>query len=80
MFSTDGVIVLYTSENTEAVYRTVPDLRGLTAAEAEKQLKKLNLNIYINGSAASNIILNQSSEPGSSVPEGTIITITLGEE
>ncbi len=79
MFSEDGVIVLYTSD-TEPVYVTVPNLIGKTVTEAEKILKKLNLNIYIKGSADSSIVINQSMAANSSVPEGTIIQVSLGEE
>ena len=79
MFSTDGVIVLYTSTDTEPVYAIVPDLVGKTVAEAERMLKKLDLNIYIRGNTSSQIISGQSIQYGSSVPEGTIIQVSLGE-
>lgn len=71
-----SVVCLYT-EGAEKVHAQVPDLKGKTAAQARNSLLALNLNISVEGSGK---VVSQDVLAGESVPEGTVITVTLREE
>ncbi len=72
-----GVIKLYTKGNEERVSQTVPDLKGVSLAQAKIMLKAKNLNISSKGSG---IVIAQDPAAGTSVDEGAIINVTLQEE
>lgn len=71
-----GIVCLYT-EGTEKVQTQVPDLKGKTAAEARNSLLSVNLNISVEGSGK---VVSQDVLAGTSVAEGTVITVNLKEE
>lgn len=71
-----GIVKLYTEGNTERVSQSVPDLKGVTLAQAKIMLKAKNLNISSTGSG---IVIAQNPKSGSSVDEGTVINVTLQE-
>jgi len=70
----DATVLLYTKKNDTRVSQTVPKLKGLTYTEAKAALKKKNLNIKITGSG---IVTSQDIAAGTSVEEGTVISVTL---
>ncbi len=72
-----GVVKLYTRGNEERVSQTVPDLKGVSLAQAKIMLKAKNLNISSKGTG---IVIAQDPIAGTSVDEGTIINVTLQEE
>jgi len=74
----DGCVYLYTEENFETEYTLVPDLRGVTASEANESLSYRGLNFLATGSAtndSSATVESQSVEPGQQVPKGTVIEL-----
>lgn len=71
-----GVIKLYTDEDDSRVSTSVPNLKGITLAQAKIMLKAKNLNISSTGSG---IIIAQDPKEGTAVDEGTIINVTLQE-
>lgn len=71
-----ATIVLYSEENDTRTSVTVPDLKGMTAAQATSALKAKNLNISIEGSG---YVTSQDYAKDSSVEEGTVIKVTLKE-
>ena len=74
----DSIIKLYTSEDETKVSVTVPDLKMKTLSQAKQLLREKNLNIDIKGS--SGVILTQDPINGTSVEEGSVITVTLQEQ
>ena len=72
-----GVVKLYTQGNDERVSQTVPDLKGVSLAQAKIMLNSQNLNISSKGSG---IVISQDPAAGTKVDEGTVINVTLQEE
>ena len=70
----DAVVMLYTEGNDTRVSQTVPNLKEMTLTEAKAALKKKNLNIKVTGSG---IVTSQDIASGTSVEEGTIVSVTL---
>lgn len=70
----NSVIMLYAEGNTIATSVTVPDLNGLNASQARNTLSTNNLNISIEGSGT---VVSQDPVKGESVPEGTVVKVTL---
>lgn len=71
-----GKVKLYSPGNDGRVSQTVPDLKGVSLAQAKVMLEAKNLNISSTGSG---IVIAQDPKAGSSVDEGTIINVTLQE-
>lgn len=69
----NGIVVIY-SDNSSAISATVPDLKGKTLSQAKSALKSQNLNIQYSGSGT---IVSQDTTAGSSVPQGSVIKVTL---
>ncbi len=74
----DSIIKLYTSDDETKVSVTVPDLKMKTLSQAKQLLKEKNLNIDIKGSYG--VVLTKDPISGTSVEEGSIITVTLQEQ
>lgn len=72
-----GIVKLYTENNNNRVSQSVPNLKGVTLAQAKVMLKAKNLNISSRGNG---IIIAQDPKEGTSVDEGTVINVTLQEE
>ena len=72
-----GVVKLYTKGNDERVSQTVPDLKGVSLAQAKIMLNSQNLNISSKGKG---IVISQDPTAGTKVDEGTVINVTLQEE
>ncbi len=73
MLKKDSIICLY-SDNTVRTSVTVPDLKGMTLAQATNSLKSKNLNISSEGSG---VVVTQDYAKNTSVEEGTVIKVTL---
>lgn len=71
-----SVICLYT-DGAEKLQSQVPDLKGKTAEQAKNSLSAVNLNISVTGSGK---VVSQDVLAGTSVSEGSIITVTLQED
>lgn len=73
----NATVQLYTATNNARVSQTVPNLKGMSYAQAKNALKAKNLNIHVNGSGT---VLSQDPMAGTSVEEGTVINVTLQKE
>ncbi|MBR6790230.1 MAG: PASTA domain-containing protein [Oscillospiraceae bacterium] len=72
-----STIVLYTEPDTVSNV-TVPNVVGMTPAQANKTMGSMGLNIRIGGGAAENKrskVASQDIEPGTEVQRGTIVTV-----
>lgn len=67
-------INLYSAGNDTRVSQQVPDLKGMSYAQARNALKAKNLNIHITGTG---YVLSQDPMAGTSVEEGTVVNVTL---
>ncbi|NLC87977.1 MAG: PASTA domain-containing protein [Clostridiaceae bacterium] len=74
---TGASVNLYSSGNETRVSQEVPNIKGMTFAQARNALKAKNLNIQISGSGT---VLSQDPMAGTSVEEGTVINVTLKQE
>lgn len=70
----NSIIVLYGQGSEVATSVAVPDLKGMSAAEATSVLREKNLNINIEGSG---FVISQDYTKDEPVQEGTIIKVTL---
>lgn len=73
----NSLIFLYDDTNTEHLTVDVPNLKGMSAAQAINSLTSRNLNISIDGSGK---IITQSPTYDTNVQQGTVIHVTLQEE
>jgi len=75
----NGLVILYTSETAEEKNATVPDVMGMTAAQANKALANAGFNIHLegalNGSGA--VVMSQSLPKGTVAAKGTVITVDI---
>ena len=72
-----GVKQSFSQDDIAGMVLTMPDLSGLSAEDAEKQLKALGLTMKAVGSADS--VTGQIPAAGQSVPGGSEVLIYLGE-
>lgn len=72
----NSLIVLYTTENNVRVSTTVPNLKGMSYAQALNSIRSKNLNISTEGAG---IIISQDIAAETSVEEGTVIKVKLSE-
>lgn len=70
----NATVLLYTEGKDTRVSQKVPNLKGMTITEAKSALKKKNLNIKVTGSG---VVTSQEIMEGTSVEEGTVISVTL---
>lgn len=70
----NSTIILYTAKNRTRTSVNVPDLTGLSLAQARSTLSSLNLNLKYVGSGT---VSSQDIEKDTSVEEGSVITVTL---
>lgn len=69
-----STVNIYSSGNEARVSVEVPNLKGMTFAQARNSLKSKNLNISVTGSGT---VLSQDPMAGSTVEQGTIVNVTL---
>lgn len=72
--SKSSIISLYTTENDVRVSVTVPNFKGMSAAQAKNAAASKNLNVSIEGTG---IVVSQDIAIDTSVEEGTIIKLVL---
>lgn len=72
-----AIIFLYTAENEAGLSSTVPDLKGMSLAQAKNAVKAKNLNITYEGTGK---VISQSIAADESQPLGTVIHVTLQPE
>lgn len=73
-----AIICLYTSDDDEKVQVAVPDIRGMSATQAEATLKQHNLNIKFDGTGGK--VISQEPTYGTQLEEGTIINVVISED
>jgi beta-lactam-binding protein with PASTA domain len=69
----NGVI----TPSTSIVYDIVPDLKGLSWQEAQQTATRAGFNLQSNN-GTSGVVVSQSYTPGSEVPKGKTILVTMG--
>lgn len=72
-----SIVNIYSSGNEARVSQEVPNLKGMSFAQARNALKAKNLNIHVTGSGT---VLSQDPMAGTTVEEGTVINVTLQNE
>lgn len=77
LLTSGGIVKLYSSGKDERVSQTVPDLKGVSFDRAKVMLQSKNLNISKTGSG---IVIAQNPQAGTSIDEGTVISVTLQEQ
>lgn len=75
--SSNSIICLYTTENSNRTTIKMPNLKGKTLPEAINMLRAINLNYTYEGSGK---VMNQSILAEEAVEEGTVIKLTLKKE
>lgn len=73
----NSLVMLYTAENNVRTSTTVPDLSGMSAAQAANSLKSKNLNISVEGNGK---VVSQEPAYNASVEQGTVVKVILKEE
>jgi len=78
----NGTVYLYTGDDEPPADIVVPDVVGQTATVANKTIINEKLNIKLEGVVNYNTgtgaqVIDQSPPAGTSVPAGTIVTVTL---
>ncbi len=77
-------IILYLGEEKPDAPCTVPNVVGMTAAQANTALTNAGLIMRVSGATAASsgnvYALNQSAAPGAEVPAGTVVTVQLGAQ
>ena len=79
----DGVVVLYTEENTPVSKVTVPDFANLSLTEVNQLAAAYSLNISIKGSLSSegrSYAKTQDIAPQTEVDPYTVITVTFNQD
>ena len=72
-----SVICLYTSIEDVRNKTTVPNVKDMTAKQAENALRSKNLNVQIDGTAG--IVVSQDPTYETEVEEGTVVHIVIKE-
>lgn len=78
LISKNGVVVLYTEQDSKAELTTVPDFSGLTVQAVNQRAIDSGLNIKISGTSltSSDIVAYRQSHPkDSEVAMGTVVTV-----
>ena len=72
----NSIIKLYTEKEDTRVSKQVPDLIGKNLSQVKNLLKEKNLNYSVSGSG---VVVSQDPIAGTSVEEGTVVKVTLGD-
>ena len=73
-----GTVVLYTDETGSSKMAKVPDFSGMTLSQANRAAAAANINLLasgLNSGAGDAHADTQSIEPGTEVPQGTVVTV-----
>ena len=73
----NGIIIVYTEEDSETKVVEVPDFGGMTASQANAKAHEVGINIVLSGPAseAGAVAYNQSVASGTEVSPGTSVTV-----
>ena len=73
----NGIVILYTSEIEEPSTSVVPNVLGMTAAEANKALADAGFNIHLEGilGGTGSVAISQSLSAGTTAEKGTVISV-----
>ena len=71
----DSIVKLYTETENTRVSKKVPNLINKNLSQVKALLKEKNLNLSVTGSG---IVVSQDPIQDTSVEEGTIIKVTMG--
>ena len=72
-----SIIKLYTNGHEARVSSTVPDLKNMSLQQSQNALSSKNLNLKYSGSGK---VISQDPPAGTSVEEGSVISIILQDE
>ncbi len=73
----ESIIKIYTENNDTRASQKVPNLKGMSLSEAKATLKNKKLNIKYTGKGK---VASQEITAGTSVEEGTIVSVVLQDE
>lgn len=73
----NATVYLYTEKNNEKSMSSVPNFKGMTAAQAINSADATNLNLVINGSG---IVTGQDVAAGKEIESGSTVVLTLHNE
>ena len=75
----NGKVILYTEENYETKYTTVPNIIGYSLSDVNTVLTNADLNFKVEGASGQSgaIAYSQNYAEGCEVPAGTIIEVTF---
>lgn len=76
----NGKVILYTEENYETEYTTVPDVVGRSLSDVNYLLTSTNINFKAGDGASENagaVAYAQNYQPGAVVPVGTVVEVTF---
>lgn len=73
----DSNVYLYTENNNVKTSTTVPDFKGMSAAQAINSASSKKLNLVLNGTG---IVISQDTTSGSELEIGSVITLNLSDE
>jgi len=76
----NGKVILYTEENYETEYTTVPNIIGYGLSDVNAILTNADLNFMVGDGAANHagaVAYSQNYREGDQVPKGTIIEVTF---
>ena len=74
----DGAnVFLYTENNSVKTSTSVPNFKGMSAAQAINSANSKDLNLVLNGTG---VVISQDTASGSSVEIGSVITLNLSAE
>ena len=80
VIATGSEVILYAGQSPAPTTETMPDLRGLSYAEAVERLGAMGLYVSSGNSvtdAGSQLVSGQSIAPGESVAHGAVVDVTL---
>ena len=72
----NSTVTIYVSKGSEIKKVTVPDVVGLSLADATNEIQNAGLRISSSGSGA--MVMSQNPAAGSSVDENSTVSVTLG--
>lgn len=76
----NGTVILYTDSTVEQTTVTVPDVVGLSGAQANRTILNAGLNIRVDGEKIENqgsVAISQNPPAGTQVDLGTVVTVTF---
>lgn len=74
----NGTVILYTEKDSKTNTVTMPDLKGLSVAQANETLSRLGLNIEYSGTDLTStgvVAYSQSVQKGTEVNQGTVVKV-----